>query len=89
MPSRKCGITAGAASPLNEPTHSKHTMKKKLLLPGLDVHAQDIALACAEGKGGEARSYGAIRIQMGSLPSWSENSPGIRDIAREATVLPR
>jgi hypothetical protein len=45
---------------MNEPTHNKHTMRRKLLFLGLDVHAQNIALAFAEGGGGEARSYGTI-----------------------------
>src|SRR6187399_1563547 len=45
---------------MKEPTHSKHTMKKQLLFVGLDVHAQNIALAFAEGGGGEARTYGSI-----------------------------
>ena len=49
--SRKRGITAGAASPMNEPTDNKHTMKKELLFVGLDVHAQSITLALAEGGG--------------------------------------
>ena len=52
---------------MNEPTHSKHTMKKKLLFPGLDVHAQNIALAFAEGGGGEARSYGTIPNDLHAL----------------------
>ena len=45
---------------MNEPTRNKHTMKKSLLFVGLDVHAQNITLALAEGGGGEARLYGTI-----------------------------
>jgi transposase len=45
---------------MNEPKHNKHTMKKLLLFLGLDVHAQNIAIALAEGGGGEARTYGSI-----------------------------
>jgi transposase len=41
---------------MNEPKHHKHTMKKELLFLGLDVHAQNIAIALAEGGGGEART---------------------------------
>ena len=33
-----------------------HTMKKQLLFVGLDVHAQSITIALADGGGGEARS---------------------------------
>jgi hypothetical protein len=33
-------------------------MKKKLLFLGLDVQAQNIVMAFAEGGGGEARNYG-------------------------------
>ena len=43
--SRQSGITAEAASPMNEPTRNKHTMKKALLFVGLDVHAQNITVA--------------------------------------------
>jgi transposase len=42
-------------------------MKKKLLFLGLDVHAQNIALAFAEGGGGEARSYGTIPNDLHAL----------------------
>jgi hypothetical protein len=35
---------------MNEPTHNKHAMNKKLLFLGFDVHAQNIALAFAEGE---------------------------------------
>jgi transposase len=52
---------------MKEPTHNKHTMKKKLLFLGLDVHAQNIALAWAEGGGGEARSYGTIPNDLHAL----------------------
>lgn len=46
---------------MNEPTaNNKHTMKKKLLFLGLDVHAKNLTLALAEGGGGEARLYGTI-----------------------------
>ena len=41
---------------MKEPTHNKHTMKKQLLFVGLDVHAQSITIALAEGWGGEAGS---------------------------------
>ena len=43
-----------------KPAHNKHTMNKALLFLGLDVHAQNIAIALAEGGGGEARIYGTI-----------------------------
>jgi hypothetical protein len=38
--SRTRGIIAEAMSPMNEPSDSKHTMKKSLLFVGLDVHAE-------------------------------------------------
>ena len=52
-----------------EPTHNKHTMKKELLFLGLDVHAQNIAIAIAlaEGGGGEARTYGTIPNDLHAL----------------------
>ena len=63
-----CGITAGAASPMIEPTsNNKHTMKKELLFVGLDVHAKNITVALAEGGGGEARLYGAIPNDLHAL----------------------
>jgi transposase len=52
---------------MSKPTNNKHTMKKELLFLGLDVHAQNIALALAEGGGGEARSYGAIPNDLHAL----------------------
>src|SRR5687768_6912859 len=52
---------------MNEPTHNKHTMKKELLFVGLDVHAQNIALALAEGGGGEVRIYGTIANDLHAL----------------------
>ncbi len=58
--SRQSGITAGAASPMKKPTPNKHTMKQELLSVGLDVHAKNIAIALAEGDGGEARTWGSI-----------------------------
>lgn len=48
-----------ALSPM-KPKHNKHTMKSPLLFIGLDVHAKTIAIATAEGEGGEASSYGGI-----------------------------
>ena len=65
--SRKCGITAGAASPINEPADNKHTMKKALLSVGLDVHAQSITVALAPGDGTEARLYGTIPHDLHAL----------------------
>jgi len=50
-----------------KPTHNKHTMNKELLFVGLDVHAQNIAMALAEGGGGEARSYGTIPNDLHAL----------------------
>ena len=50
-----------------KPTHNKHTMKKELLFVGLDVHAQNIAIAVAEGGGGEARTYGSIPNDLHAL----------------------
>jgi transposase len=52
---------------MNEPTTNKHTMKKALLFVGLDVHAQSITLALAEGGGGEARVYGRIANDLHAL----------------------
>ena len=51
-----------------KPTNNKHTMKKKLLFIGLDVHAQNIAIALADGGGGEARTYGSIPNDLHALP---------------------
>lgn len=50
-----------------KPAHNKHTMKKKLLFVGLDVHAQNIGIALAEGAGGEARTYGTIPNDLHAL----------------------
>jgi transposase len=50
-----------------KPTHNKHTMKNELLFVGLDVHAQSIAIALAEGGGGEARTYGSIPNDLHAL----------------------
>ena len=50
-----------------KPTHNKHTMKRELLFVGLDVHAQNIAIAIAEGRGGEARTYGTIPNDLHAL----------------------
>jgi len=47
--------------------HIKHTMSKKLLSFGLDVHAQSIALALAEGGGGAARTYSSIAHDLHAL----------------------
>jgi transposase len=52
---------------MNEPANNKHTMMKKLLFVGLDVHAQSITMALAEGGGGEARSYGTIPNDLHAL----------------------
>src|SRR4051812_28008790 len=52
---------------MKEPKHNKHTMKKQLLFVGLDVHAQRIAIALAEGGGGEARTYGSIPHDLHAL----------------------
>ena len=49
--SRQCGITAEAASPMNELTNNKPTMKKSLRFLGLDVHAQSITIGLAPGDG--------------------------------------
>jgi transposase len=53
-----------------KPTNNKHTMKKKLLFTGLDVHAKNITIALAEGGGGtpgEARLYGTIPNDLHAL----------------------
>ena len=50
-----------------KPTHNKHTMKPELLFLGLDVHAQNIAIALAERGGGEARIYGTIPNDLHAL----------------------
>ena len=53
---------------MRKPTsNNKHTMNKALLFVGLDVHAQNIALALAEGGGGEARTYGTIANDLHAL----------------------
>jgi len=52
---------------MNEPTDNKHTMKKALLFVGLDVHAQNITLAVAEGDGTQARLYGTIAHDLHAL----------------------
>jgi len=49
-----------AVSPVGKPKHNKHTIKKNLLIIGLDVHAKTITTAVAPGAGGEARLYGSI-----------------------------
>ena len=53
-----------------KPTNNKHTMNKKLLFAGLDVHAKNITIALAEGGGdspGEARLYGTISNDLHAL----------------------
>ena len=53
-----------------KPTNNKHTMKKKLLFVGLDVHAKSITIGLAEGGGetpGEARVYGTIANDLHAL----------------------
>src|SRR5687767_3411135 len=52
---------------MKKPTHNKHTMKQELLSVGLDVHAKNIAIALAEGDGGEARTYGSIPNDLHAL----------------------
>ena len=53
---------------MRKPTsNNKHTMNKALLFLGLDVHAQNIAIALAEGGGGEARTYGTIPNDLHAL----------------------
>ncbi len=53
---------------MRKPTsNNKHTMNKALLFLGLDVHAQNIAIALAEGGGGEARTYGTIANDLHAL----------------------
>ena len=42
-------------------------MKKPLLFAGLDVHAENITAAIAEGGGGEARLYGTIANDLHAL----------------------
>ena len=42
-------------------------MNQQLLFVGLDVHAQNIAIALAEGGGGEARTYGTIANDLHAL----------------------
>ena len=62
-----CGSTAEAASPINEPTDNKHTMKKSLLFLGLDVHAQSITVGLAPGDNTAARLYGTIPNDLHAL----------------------
>jgi hypothetical protein len=52
---------------MDEPRHSKHTMKKQLLFLGLDVHAQNITLAIAPGGDSETRLYGTITNDLHAL----------------------
>jgi transposase len=49
-----------------KPADHKHTMKKKLLFTGLDVHAKTITIALAESEG-EARLYGTIANDLHAL----------------------
>jgi transposase len=42
-------------------------MNKELLSVGLDVHAKNIAIALAEGSGGEPRTYGSIPNDLHAL----------------------
>ena len=57
----RAGSPPEAVSPITKPPHNKHTMKKPLLYLGLDVHAQTVAIALAEGTaGGEVRHYGNV-----------------------------
>jgi hypothetical protein len=62
-------------------------MNKELLFPGLEVHAQNIALACAEGGGGEARSYGAIP-QRSARPGARSSLPPLHALERGACAQP-
>ena len=48
-------------------TNNKHTMTEKVLFLGLDVHAQSIAIALAEGGGAEGRTYGSIAHDLHAL----------------------
>ena len=48
-------------------SNNKHTMNKELRFLGLDVHAQNIAIALAEGGGGEPRTYGTIPNDLHAL----------------------
>ncbi len=52
---------------MKKPTHDKHTMKQELLFLGLDVHAKNIAIALADGDGGEARTWGSIPHDLHAL----------------------
>src|SRR5712691_7517439 len=66
--SRKTGSPHAAVSPRKNPNQRKHTMKNKLLCLGLDVHAQSVAIAIAEGgPKGEVRSYGSISNDLHAL----------------------
>ena len=59
----QCGIIAEAMSPMDEPQQHRHTMSKKLLYIGLDVHAQTVVIAIAEA-GGEVRNYGTVSSDL-------------------------
>ena len=51
----------------NQGINNQHTtlMKKEILYLGLDVHAEDIAVAIAEaGRDGEVRSHGVISSDL-------------------------
>lgn len=52
---------------MKKPTPNKHTMKQELLFLGLDVHAKNIAIALADGDGGEARTWGSIPNDLHAL----------------------
>jgi transposase len=60
------GIIAEAVSPMDEPQQHKHTMSKNLLYVGLDVHAQTVTIALAEG-GGEVRNYSSVSSDLDVL----------------------
>ena len=61
MQSRRRGITAGAASPMKEPTHNRQTMKKALWFLGLDVHAFMRVSPCLGAESSEASGVLADR----------------------------
>ena len=51
---------------MRKPQQHRHTMSKKLLYVGLDVHAQTVSIAIAE-PGGEVRSYGTVSSNLETL----------------------
>jgi hypothetical protein len=65
-------------------------MRKGTTYVGLDVHKETIAVAVAEGEGGEVRSLGLIpnRSEAGGTPWTSEGLGGVRSRAVRVHGVP-